>query len=394
MMLQIFNRYLYPGGEEKSVQRIFDEGSEVVPMTQCWFESTEWLGEGAPPKWRQARWLGSNPRSLERVREASRAVGAKGWLFHNLVPVASLGLYAEAGRLGVPVVQYVHNFRPFSPGTALWANGRVNDGALRGNYWPEIRSGSWQNSSLKTAILAWHMRRLRASGALDNVRAWIAISAFMAGKFVEAGIPADRVHVLKHSWNPLPERKESRDDGYYLFLGRLVQEKGVETLLAAWEILGRKMGAALPELVIAGDGPLRGKVEEAIEGNDKIRYVSFVEGDEKKDLIDRSRALIGPSIWWEPLGLVTYEAYDAGKPMIAAESGGLAETVVDGETGYLYPPGDAGALAAVVERMEAVSAEDRREMGRCGRRWLKENAEPEKWKSEFARIIGGVMNGG
>ncbi|NIP96389.1 MAG: glycosyltransferase family 4 protein, partial [Akkermansiaceae bacterium] len=65
---------------------------------------------------------------------------------------------------------------------------------------------------------------------------------------------------------------------------------------------------------------LEGEVRAAADGSRTIGFPGFVKGDEKRALIDGCRAMLGPSVWWEPLGLVTYESYDAAKPMLAAAS--------------------------------------------------------------------------
>ncbi|MCX6904189.1 MAG: hypothetical protein NTW03_12080, partial [Verrucomicrobia bacterium] len=96
-IIQVFNRYLYPGGEEKSVARIaedLEEGGHQV--TRFWRESAEWEGGGAPPKWKQPFLLWRNPAVLEKLQQAHLAAPADLWLLHNVLPVASLGVYELA----------------------------------------------------------------------------------------------------------------------------------------------------------------------------------------------------------------------------------------------------------------------------------------------------------
>jgi len=386
-ILQVFNRYRERGGEEKSVERIFGHLSELGPIEKCWFDSREWDEPGAPGKLRQAGLIGNNPSSRERLREASKRAGASTWLVHNVVPVASFGVYREAAELGIPVLQYCHNFRPFSVSGTLWAKGMVCDAGLRRQFGPEVRAANWQGSRLKSAILAWHLQNLHRSGALENVKMWIAISEFVAGKFREAGVPAERVVALRHSWDARPDAPPRRDQGYYLFLSRLVEEKGVRPLLEAWALLERQLGDKCPRLVIGGTGPCEAEVLAASDGSERIDFVGFVAGDQKVDLVDGCRAMLGPSIWWEPLGLVTYEAYDAGKPMLAAASGGLTETVHEGETGFRHVPGDAVSLANSVRKLEELGAAGRHEMGAKGREWLLQEANPVRWRDRFSEIL-------
>ena len=80
---------------------------------------------------------------------------------------------------------------------------------------------------------------------------------------------------------------------------------------------------------------------------------------------------------------VLNEAYDYAKPMLAAASGGLSETVLDGQTGFLHEPGGAGGLARDVQAMEMMSAEERRTMGALGRQWRPDiSGHQEAWVGE------------
>jgi glycosyltransferase involved in cell wall biosynthesis len=386
-ILQVFNQYLQRGGEEVWVEKIPGLAGEDFEFEELRFRSAEWVGEGAPARLKQARWIGDNPQSRERLCAAAEQFRPDALLFHNLIPVASLGLYDEARRLGLPVIQYIHNFRPFSPGGRLWVRGRVEDAAMRGNPWPEIRAGSWNGSALKTAVLAWHLGKLRRSGALDEVRAWITISEAMRRCFVDAGVAAERVVTLRHCWEVSDQPADADEGDYYLFLGGLHASKGVHTLLGAWRVLEEQLGEECPRLVIAGEGPLEDCVREFAANSKCIEPAGFVDGGDKRKLLAGSRALIVPSIWWEPLGLVVYEAYEHSRPVISSGSGGLAETVEVGRTGLLHGVNDPASLADAVQRMERAGRQGRTEMGRNGRAWMEDEASPVEWRRRLKEIV-------
>ncbi|WP_256200196.1 hypothetical protein [Verrucomicrobium spinosum] len=102
------------------------------------------------------------------------------------------------------------------------------------------------------------LRRLHASGWLENVRAWVCISEFLRDKLaIGTGVGADRLFALRHSWDAMKNPPPPDDRGYYLFLGRLVDVKGVEVLLEAWRHLRARLGPATPALHIGGEGLLR-----------------------------------------------------------------------------------------------------------------------------------------
>jgi glycosyltransferase involved in cell wall biosynthesis len=211
----------------------------------------------------------------------------------------------------------------------------------------------------------------------------------MREKFVSAGIPAQKIFTLRHFWTP--KSKESANDGeHYLFLGRLTEAKGVNVLLDAWQILEHKHRSLTPKLVIGGDGPLRSAVVARAERMQSVTYAGQLSGAAKTEALSKARAVVVPSIWWEPLGLVVYEAYDYSRPVLAARSGGLPEIVIASETGLLHDPGNATELAEQVMELEA-SAQRWKEMGRRGRTWLQANANESDWHRRFCEIAQYAM---
>ncbi|WP_269523426.1 glycosyltransferase family 4 protein [Coraliomargarita parva] len=389
-LVETFNCYVEKGGEELIADAIRDLLQSRYQLSSLRWDSSQWKGKLAPNKLRQLLMMFYNrdaARELEAVVNTSRP---RAILAHNLYPVASPSVYRRAQRLGIPVIQFIHNFRPFSVNGTLWANESIVPDGLAGDYWPEVRAGAWQGSLVKSAILAGVLKLHKSLGTFDAVTRWIAISDFMRDAFIEAGVPAERVVTLRHFWNPVPKVPETKDDGYYLFLSRLVPEKGVRVLLEAWARLYGSLRQHCPKLCIAGTGPLESEVQAAAENCAAIEYAGYVSGDAKARLMHRARAFIAPSIWWEPLGLVTYEAYEHGKPMLASNSGGFRETVQDGRTGLLFEPGSPESLMQAVRTMELTPAEQRLQMGRCGHHWLLEEASREQWLQRFSTILDEV----
>lgn len=391
-LLHVFNRYLFRGGEELIVDKIHDDLSTQHAMTWCRFESAEWTGGSAPSKWRQAARLFYNREARGRLEAVLDASGAQAAVFHNIHPVGSPALYHAALGRKLPVVQFLHNYRPFSVGGALQVDGRLTPDALYGSHWPEIRGATWQDSMAKSALMALMLTLLRRSGWLQSVKAWVAVSDFMREKIVSAGaLPAARVHTLRHSWNALPQEPALDDAGYYLFLGRLVETKGVIPLLDVWDELFAQLGKRTPLLHIAGEGPLEHDVQQRVRTNPYIGFLGQIGGETKREAIRRCRAVIVPSTWWEPLGLVVYEAYDFAKPVLAAKSGGLGEIVQHGITGFQHEPGDVAGLARDVLEMEAASAATRQAMGRAGRQWLLREANTQTWLQRFEEILATAL---
>lgn len=392
-LLHVFNRYLFRGGEEMMVDQIHEDLSSTHEMTWCRFESSEWTGPDAPSALQQAKRLFYNTDAKERFESALDGSRAGAALFHNIHPVGSPSLYHAALQRGLPVVQYLHNFRPFSVSGTLQVKGKLVTDALYGSHWREVLGGAWQGSVVKSALFAVMLKALHRSGWLKSVKAWIAVSDFMRQRMVDSGaLPSASVHTLRHAWHAMPQPPASEDAGYYLFLGRLVETKGVIPLLDAWDALRAQLGKNTPLLHIAGEGPLDDAVQQRVRSNPYIGQLGQTGGETKREALRRSRAVIVPSTWWEPLGLVVYEAYDYGKPVLAARSGGLGEIVRHGVTGLQHEPGDVSGLVNDVLAMEATPNTSRMVMGRAGRDWLLRDANPQVWLQRFEEILSAAVS--
>ncbi|MGN6616303.1 MAG: glycosyltransferase family 4 protein [Ilyomonas sp.] len=159
-----------------------------------------------------------------------------------------------------------------------------------------------------------------------------------------------------HIYNPFPANQFSNnqtDDTHYdfLYLGRIVSEKGVATLLKAFAKVYFSKKCSLRLLVI-GDGDLKQKMEQLAKELTISKAVIFTgkqTGQELRDWINKCRIAIIPSEWYEPMGVVALELMAAGKNMIVAEKGGLKECVED--AGLYFPNGDEDALAVQMIRL-------------------------------------------
>ena len=384
---QVFNRYLQRGGEEISVERIANVLSERHQVFQCYFDSSQMAGtDNLAQMFVSASQILWNSAAAERLGAHLDTAKPDVVVFHNILPYGSASVLHEVQRRRIKSIYYIHNFRPFSVNGYLWANGKLVTGGLRKNFLPEILTGSWQQSRLRTFICALAISFMHAGGFYKKIDRWIAISNFMRTTFINSGIPENKIVALRHSAQIDPVSPCISDQGYYLFLGRLISAKGVLTLLDAWDQITKKLGASAPVLKIAGEGELAQQVEAYSSQNRKVEFFGRIDGLTKKTCIQNCRAMIAPSLWWEPLGIVTYEAYNACKPMLAARSGGLAETVQDSYTGFLHEPGNVSQLVKQIEMLEADPAKAQN-LGKAGREWLSKNSNDAQWLDNFDQIL-------
>jgi glycosyltransferase involved in cell wall biosynthesis len=264
---------------------------------------------------------------------------------HNFFPKLSPSIHHACYQAGIPVVQTLHNYRLLCPGAFFLRDGRVCEDCLgRKLAFPAVQHRCYRDSLGASAALTSMLAVHRAIGTWSRtVSRFVVLTEFARQKFSEGGLPLERMFVKPNFLLTDPGRGPG-DGGYALFVGRLSEEKGLETLLSAW----RQLSVA-PPLKIVGDGPLAATVRAAADVQPAIQWLGRRSAQEVRDLMAHAAVLIFPSLWYEGFPLVLAEAFAAGLPVIAARLGAMAELVEEGRTGLLFAPGDAAALARQVE---------------------------------------------
>lgn len=350
-VLMLHNRYLLPGGEDISVameaRLLRDAGLDV----ELWEENNtriEQLGS--------LRTAGRTIWSAEmyaRIRAVLRSSRYQIVHVQNFFPLISPAVYYAARSQGVAVVQSLRNYRLMCPGGSFLRDGRVCEDCLGRSFaLPGIVHGCYRRSRAATATVAAMLTAHRAMGTWRNaVDGYIALSQFGRRKFIEGGLPADRIFVKPNFVYPDPG-PGAGGDRFALFVGRLDSQKGVETLLSAWEKIGDRV-----DLKIVGDGPLADRVREAASRIPSIEWLGQRTIADTYELMGRALFVVFPPIAYESFGRVIVEAFARATPVIASDIGPTTELVDDRRTGLLFPPGDAVALADRIAWAAAHDAE-------------------------------------
>jgi len=177
-----------------------------------------------------------------------------------------------------------------------------------------------------------------------------AISSYVAKEITDS--VGGRTEVLGGAIDPgmfYPSSHSPAMATRLIYVGRLVTEKGLWILLDAMD---RQTIAT--ELVIAGEGPLQPEIEALLEKKPRkyqVKFLGYIPQEKLRDAYATSAAVVVPSIWQEPLGLVVLEALACGLPVIASKVGGIPEMIENGKNGLLVPEGDAAALAEAIDRL-------------------------------------------
>lgn len=341
-IIVLHTHYQQPGGEDQSVAAevalLREKGDEVQPLT---FHNRDLEGL---PSWKQAALTLWNREAYCRVREAIRAQRPDIVHIHNTFPLASPAVVHAAKAEGVPVVMTLHNYRLLCVNALFFREGRVCEDCLGRLPWRGVVRGCYRGSPLASGVVAAMLTTHRALGTwARGVDVYIALTEFARRKFMEGGLPAEKIVVKPNFVHPDPGPGEGKG-GYALFVGRLSPEKGVRTLLRAWERL-----KGIP-LKIVGDGPLRAEMEDLVRGGglEGVEMLGRRPREEVLGLMREAGVLVFPSECYENFPMTVAEAFACGLPVVASRLGAMAGIVEDGRTGLLFAPGDAEDLAAKV----------------------------------------------
>jgi len=344
-ILLCHNYYQQRGGEDLCFEQegtlLRQNGHQVIEYIR---HNDEVQSMGQTTLARKTIW---NEHSYKQITDLIRRHQPEVMHCHNTFPLISPAAYRAAQDAGVPVVQTLHNFRLLCPGALLMRDSKVCLDCLgKSVAWPAIvhrcYRGSMPASAVTTAMLAYH--RLQNTWQQD-VDQYIALTDFSRQKFVEGGLPAERLSVKCNFLDPDPG-VGTGGGGYAVFVGRLSTEKGIDTLLEAWSHLDGPM-----RLKIIGDGPMAETVRQAAEQDARIEYLGFQPLDEVCRLLSKAECLVMPSIWYETFGRTIVEAFAAGTPVVVSDLGAMRELVTEGKTGFVFKPGDASDLAEKVQML-------------------------------------------
>lgn len=244
--------------------------------------------------------------------------------------------------------------------------------------WAPTLRRCWNGSSLSGALLSAEALSARIARAYTAADCVVVRNELQKEAAVHVGVPADRVRIIPN-WVADSSAKDSHTVGdHILFIGRLVREKGVHTLIQA----SRDVGMPLHVL---GDGPMRADLEAlAGKADVDISFLGWKDHEEVLAELRTARALIVPSIWPEVFPLVICEAFSAGIPVIGSDVGGISDMLA-GERGFLFPAGDVDRLHALLRQVveDPASAGER---AANARDYSRQSLSRDHWRQQYLDV--------
>lgn len=283
--------------------------------------------------------------------------------FHNIYHQITPAIIAIAQRFGCKTVLTAHDYKIVCPSYTMLRDGKVCDACLEGSVFNAFRYRCQEGSAGKSLLLsleALWQDLARNYHRLDRI---ISPSEFLRDT-LKRKISDVPIEVIVNGIDDSQPIGDVSDGGYLLFIGRLSREKGVATLAKAHQLMKHRL-----PLKIAGDGPLYQTLTASFPDAQFLGYQQ--QGEGLNALIRHARAVVVPSEYYENCSMSVLEAMSFAKPVIGGNIGGIPEQVRDGIEGRLFEPGNAQALADILDEM-ALDPIKAREMGENARRRLQD----------------------
>ena len=307
---------------------------------------------------------------------------------HNWHFAASPSVIIAAHLFKIPIILTAHNFRLLCPSAILFYKGNLFLESLKEKFpWTAVKIGTYRNSSLQTFWLAFTVYLHKKLKTWQKVSKFIVFSDFMKDIFVQSnfGIPANKFAIKQNSITDPPPGLRMVRDNYFVFVGRLVAEKGVNVLLDAF-------ANSNFQLHIYGYGPLEQKVIDFAAQHQNITYKGALSHDDLFDELRKCSALIFPSIWFEGMPLTVIEAFSTGTPVIASNLGAMSTMIQDHYNGLHFEVGNPTDLAQKLAEWSACSENEKELYSQRARATYEQNYTPQANLKRLTSIYADVKS--
>jgi glycosyltransferase involved in cell wall biosynthesis len=352
-ILLIHNRYLFRGGEDYVFERekkllennhttetlIFDNSSKS--LFKIFFPNIFKLFY--------------NPDAVKTLKRKIEEFSPDVIHVHNFFPIATPSIFILARNMHIPLVLTLHNYRTICCNGMLLRNNRPcikcikNKIPLSGIMYKCYRK-SILLSLCVTSIMSVH----KLVGTWDNcINKYIVLTNFGKKLFLSSSLLSKSKHhkiIVKSNFIEDAGVGNISRDNYYLFVGRLSEEKGINVLLAALEHY------RFP-LKIIGEGPLENKLKNCIIGKEDVLYLGKQQPETVRNEMKKAKALLFPSIWYEGQPLTVIEALSTGTPVICSDIGAVADIITNHQNGIHFRFGDAKDLAEKIKEFDMFKME-------------------------------------
>ena len=253
-------------------------------------------------------------------------------------------------KYNIPTVYTAHDLKMICLNYKMMHHGKICEDCKDGRLYHCVLNKCVKDSVSKSLINVCEGYFHKWRKSYDAIDFIITPSDFYRQKFMEFGVSENKViHIPNFLERDNPNVNIFfNSKRYYLYFGRLSEEKGILTLISVMN----KIGA---DLYIVGSGPLKETIEEYISLNNasNIKLLGFKSGQDLIDIVGNAKAVILPSEWYENGPFSAIEALQLGIPIIGANIGGIPELI--DSNGVLFDSGDFDDLNSKIMQFERMS---------------------------------------
>ncbi len=304
---------------------------------------------------------------------------------HLMFNSMSVSILPVLKRYNIPIVMTVHDYRLVCPAYTF------KDG--KGNFCEKCRTGSYynciihkcSNNNIANSILLSMDSYFRSMfyQPIKLVDKFIFVSKFSQNKHIDIDPLYKQKSTYIYNFTPMKRESKKERGNYFIYFGRLSQEKGIETLVKAVK------KSPFIRLKVLGTGPLLESLKR--EATDNIEFLGFKQGEELRDYIKNAMYVVVPSECYENNPMAIVESTTIGTPIIGSNIGGIPELIDNTRSGFLFNTGSVDSLQKVLYDALSVSDEKYKEIVESAFNFasnnFSEDAHYEKLMSVYNSII-------
>ncbi len=379
-VLIIHCTYKYKGGEDTVVM----EEMKLLQANGIIVELLQFENDGDTVA--KLLQLPFNIGAYNKTRKKLRSFAADVVHVHNWHFAASPSVLYAVKKFNIPFVITLHNYRLLCPSAILFHNGKLFLDSLHQQFpWRAIQLGVYKNSRLLTLWLAFSMQLHYWLNTWKICSRFIVLTSHAKNIFLASKLKfPDKQVTIKPNFCTIPPLASATPRNYFLFVGRLSEEKGIDLLL-------RTFAACNYSLKIAGDGPLLEQVKDFSSLYPDIEYLGILDKSKVFDLLNNCAALVFPSMWYEGMPLTIIEAFACGVPVIASRLGAMESMISDGYNGLHFDAGNEQDLKAHLDQWQSFDETQQAVYKKNARLTYEEYYTPEKNFKQLLKIYEKVI---
>jgi glycosyltransferase involved in cell wall biosynthesis len=400
-LLSINNYYYLRGGSEAVYfehNRLFEHaGWEVVPfaMHNARNQPSEWSEHfinqtddaGGSPMAKLSRAVGAiySTEAARRIRGLIALTRPNVAHAHNIYHHLSPSVLVELHRQAIPVVLTLHDLKLVCPAYKMHTQGAVCERCRGGALRNVVKNRCIKNSAAMSAVVWLESTVHKALDLyMSTVTRFVVPSRFFLKKFAEWGVDTARFVHIPNSVDVEAMAADGTPGDAFVYLGRLVPEKGVATLI-------RAAALARVRLRIIGTGSEEQALRQlAAELGGDVEFTGYLTGSALRAAISSARAVVIPSEWYENAPISVMEASALGRPVIGANIGGIPELIRPGETGFIFTSGSVDSLVDVLTSVQRLPVSATQRMGAAGREWMRADFSPTAYRDRMLALYGQI----